>query len=182
MMQSFKDTFQYHLGPTSAVGALLFGLIFLCVAIALVAIIGRISKHAEKRLTDVTALRFASSLIQVLVFIIGFIIYAHLIPELRALGTALLAGVSVVSLVLGLAAQNTLGNLISGLSIVLYRSVSVGDKVQIGTPKGSVIATIESLSLGYTILRDSEGAEIIVPNSVMASSVVVRLSRKNVQT
>jgi small-conductance mechanosensitive channel len=53
--------------------------------------------------------------------------------------------------------------------------------VQLDTPKGLVTATIESLSLGYTLLRDSEGAEIIVPNSVMASSVVVRLGQKNVK-
>jgi small-conductance mechanosensitive channel len=180
MMQASESSLPHYLRPTTPMGALFFGLIFLGVAIILSAITRRIAGRAEKRLTDVTALRFASSLIQVLVFVVGFIIYAHLIPELRAIGTALLAGVSVVSLVLGLAAQNTLGNLISGLSIVLYRSVSVGDRVQINTPKGSVIATIESLSLGYTLLRDSEGVEIVVPNSVMANNVVIRLGRKNV--
>jgi len=162
-------------------GALVFGIVFICIVGILVAVTRVISKRVERHLTDVTALRFASSLVQVLIFVIGFIIYAHLIPELRALGTALLAGVSVISLVIGLAAQNTLGNLISGLSIVLYRSISVGDKVQIGTPKGIVTATIESLSLGYTLLRDPEGAEIIVPNSVMASGVVIRLSRRSVK-
>jgi moderate conductance mechanosensitive channel len=177
-MQSPDNLFHHYLRPTTAMGALVYGLIFLCVAVALTAVVRGIAKRAEKHLTDVTALRFASSLVQVLIFVVGFIIYAHLIPELRALGTALLAGVSVISLVVGLAAQNTLGNLISGLSIVLYRSISVGDKVQINTPKGSVVATIESLSLGYTLLRDLEGAEIIVPNSVMASNVVVRLGRK----
>jgi len=181
MVQSSDKFFHNYLRPTTAEGALVFGLIFLCVAITLVVITRVITKRAEKHLTDVTALRFASSLVQVLIFVIGFIIYAHLIPELRALGTAVLAGVSVISLVIGLAAQNTLGNLISGLSIVLYRSISVGDKVQLDTPKGLVTATIESLSLGYTLLRDSEGAEIIVPNSVLASSVVVRLGRKNVK-
>jgi small-conductance mechanosensitive channel len=31
------------------------------------------------------------------------------------------------------------------------------------------------VSLGYTALRDTEGDEIIVPNSVMVSSVVIRL-------
>ncbi|MDD4858176.1 MAG: mechanosensitive ion channel [Candidatus Krumholzibacteria bacterium] len=179
MVQSSQGFLHQYLRPTTGMGALVFGIIFLCFAITLAAITRGISKRAEKHLTDVTALRFAASLVQVLIFIIGFIIYAHLIPELRALGTALLAGVSVISLVIGLAAQNTLGNLISGLSIVLYRSVSVGDRVQLGTPKGLVTATIESLSLGYTLLRDSEGAEIIVPNSVMASGVVVRLSRRN---
>lgn len=161
------------------IGALLYGVLFLCIALVLCAIVRKAAKRAEAHLTDVTALRFTAALAQVLIYVISFIVYAHLIPELRALGTALLAGVSVISLVVGLAAQNTLGNLISGLSIVLYRSVSVGDSVQINTPKGWVTATIETLSLGYTLLRDSDGAEIIVPNSVMSSNVVIRLGRKS---
>jgi small-conductance mechanosensitive channel len=179
-MQSSGYSLNHFLRPTSMMGALILGAIFLCIALVLATIVRRIARRTENHLTDVTALRFAAALVQVLIYVVGFIIYAHLIPELRALGTALLAGVSVISLIVGLAAQNTLGNLISGLSIVPYRSVSVGDTVQINTPKGSVTATIESLSLGYTLLRDSERAEIIVPNSVMSSSVVIRLGRKNV--
>jgi small-conductance mechanosensitive channel len=83
-----------------------------------------------------------------------------------------------VSIVLGLAAQNTLGNLIAGFSLVLYHPFHVGDVVLLNTPKGLTTGTVEALSLGNTQLRDTEGAEIIVPNSVMASSVLVRMGRK----
>ncbi len=110
---------------------------------------------------------------------LSFLLYAHLIPELRALGTALLAGVSVVSVVLGLAAQSTLGNLVAGVSLVLYRPVRVGDNVQLNSPKGLITATVERVSLGYTVLRDAESSEVIVPNSVMAGSVVIRIRGTN---
>lgn len=75
---------------------------------------------------------------------------------------------------MGLAAQNTLGNLIAGLSLVLYRPISVGDNVQLNTPKGLVTATVELISLGYTVLRDDDQDQILVPNSIMMSSVVIR--------
>ncbi|MFA4915497.1 MAG: mechanosensitive ion channel domain-containing protein [Syntrophales bacterium] len=94
-------------------------------------------------------------------------------PELRALGTGLLAGVGGVSVVLGLAAQNTLSNLVAGLSLVLYRPIRVGDNVQLTTPRGLMTATVEVVSLGCTVLRDADKHEVIVPNSVMASSVVI---------
>ena len=94
----------------------------------------------------------------------------------RFLGTALLTGVSVVSVVLGLAAQNTLGNLIAGLSLVLYRPFKVGDVLQVNTPRGVVTATVEQLALGYTSLRDADQQQVIVPNSVLAGSVVVRVN------
>jgi small-conductance mechanosensitive channel len=77
--------------------------------------------------------------------------------------------------VVGLAARNTLGNLIAGLSLVLYRPVRVGDTVQLNSPKGLLTAAVERVTLGYTFLRDTEEKEVIVPNSVMASSVVIRL-------
>lgn len=55
------------------------------------------------------------------------ILYAHLIPVLRSMGTALLAGASVASVVIGLAAQSTLGNLVAGVSITIYRPFRLGD-------------------------------------------------------
>jgi small-conductance mechanosensitive channel len=143
----------------------------------LAAVIRRTARRFEPRLSDVTGLRFASALAQFLAYLVIFILYAHLIPELRALGTALLAGVSVVSVVIGLAAQNTLGNLVAGLSLVLYRPIRVGDNVQLNSPKGLITATVELVSLGFTVLRDAEEHEVIIPNRVMVSSVVIRLGQ-----
>ncbi len=163
------------LDPTTLIGALFYGLILIGVASILAAAIRKFARQIESRLSDVTGLRFGSALAQVLVFLLAFTFYAHLIPELRALATGLLAGVGIVSVVLGLAAQSTLGNLISGLSLILYRPIRVGDHVQLATPKGLTTAVVELVSLGYTVLRDAENDNIIVPNSVMASSVVIRL-------
>jgi small-conductance mechanosensitive channel len=163
------------LNPKSLIGALFYGLVFIGLTTVLAAMIRRAARRVEPRLSDVTGLRFVSAFAQLLSYLVGFVLYAHLIPELRALGTALLAGVSVVSVVVGLAAQNTLGNLIAGLSLVLYRPIRVGDKVQLNSPKGLITATVELVSLGFTVLRDDEKHEVIVPNSVMVSSIVIRL-------
>ena len=65
------------------------------------------------------------------------------------------------------------------MSLVLYRPIRIGDRVQLNTPKGMVTATVEMLTLGYTVLRDAERNEILVPNSVMMNNVVVRLARSD---
>lgn len=165
------------LDPTTLSGALFYAVLFAGLATVIAALIRRTARRLEPRLSDVTGVRFISAFVQLLTFLLAFILYAHLVPELRALGTALLAGVSVVSVVVGLAAQNTLGNLIAGLSLVLYRPVRVGDEIQLNSPKGLITATVELVSLGYTILRDAEEHAVIVPNSVMVSSVVIRLGQ-----
>ena len=131
-MDSLLDIIRTDLlDPKTLVGALFYGVVFIGLSIFLALAIRRTERRIEQRLSDTTALRFVSTLAQLLAFIVGFILYAHLVPELRALGTALLAGVSVVSVIVGLAAQNTLGNLVAGLSLVLYRPIRVGDTVQL---------------------------------------------------
>jgi moderate conductance mechanosensitive channel len=166
--------------PTTVIGAFVYGVAFFGLAVVAGRLIRVVATHSERHLTDVTALRFVVQLLQMCAFAVAFILYLHCIPPLRAFATTLLAGVSVVSIVLGLAAQNTLGNLIAGFSLVLYHPFHVGDMVQLNTPKGLTTGTVESLALGYTRLRDAEGAAIIVPNSVMVSSVIVLTGRKEV--
>ena len=101
------------LDPTHVLGATVWGCGFLAACLVLTGFIRRFARRIEAHLSDVTGLRFASAFAQMLVYLVAFVLYAHLIPELHTLGTALLTGVSVVSVVLGLAAQNTLGNLIA---------------------------------------------------------------------
>lgn len=173
------------LNPKTFFGAIFFGIVFLVAAIALATLVRRAARRLRPLLSDVTGLSFASALVQVFVYLGGFVLYAHLVPELRAMGTALLAGMGVISIVVGLAAQNTLGNLIAGLSLVLYRPVSIGDRIQLSTPNnqlntpsGLIITTVETISLGYTVLRDADQHRILVPNSVMMGSIVIRLEKE----
>lgn len=121
----FDALFTELLNPRTAVGAVVWGVVFLGAATMGAAMIRRFAGRVGSRLSDVTGVAFVSAFAQVLAYLLGLILYAHLIPELRSLGTALLAGASVVPVVLGLAAQGTLSNLVAGLSLVLYRPFRV---------------------------------------------------------
>lgn len=163
------------LDPATIWGAIAWALAFLAMALALAALIRRGAKQMEQHFSDKTGLRFVSAFAQTLVYVVMFIVYARLVPELRDLGTTMLAGVSIISIVIGLAAQSALGNLVAGFVLVLYRPVRVGDRVELATPRGLTRAVVREISLGYTILIDEEGGEIVAPNSVMANAVVIRL-------
>ena len=125
---------------------------------------------------DRTALGFLQQLGGIFIWVFALVLYAHLIPPLRTLGTALLAGVSVVSVVIGLAAQNTLGNLVAGLALLIYRPFEVGDKVQVTAPTGLETGTVESISLGYTILATSDNRRVVLSNSTIANQTTVNLT------
>src|SRR5580692_4018956 len=125
---------------------------------------------------DRTTISFLQQITTAMIWIIMLILYAHLIPVLRSMGTALLAGASVASVVIGLAAQSTLGNLVAGIAITIYRPFRLGDTLQVATPTGTDIGTVESISLGYTTLRAPAGHLIVLPNSSAASQVIINLN------
>jgi small-conductance mechanosensitive channel len=126
--------------------------------------------------SDPTAIRFMGQFARVGVYIFALVTYARLIPQLDKFGTALLASVGVVSVVFGMAAQNTLGNLIAGISLLLYRPFNLGDRVQVAAPTGLETGMVESLNLGYTVLRTADDRHVVIPNSLMASQTSVNLS------
>ncbi|HEX4054012.1 MAG TPA: mechanosensitive ion channel domain-containing protein [Tepidisphaeraceae bacterium] len=165
------------LDPARPWGALALGILFLAAAI----IAARLLRLWARRLTrspaliDPTAISFFGQLAQVICFLVAIIMYAHLIPSLQRLGEAMLASAGLVSLVIGLAAQNTLGNLIAGLSLLLYRPFAIGDVLTLSAPTGKETGTVKEFTLGHTKLMTEDGRWIIVPNSIMASNVIVRV-------
>jgi small conductance mechanosensitive channel len=166
------------LKPDTLIGALIYLALVIIAAVVLsrglhAAVHAALARDQH---LDRTAVSFLQQIGTVLIWILMFILYAHLIPELRALGTALLAGAGVASVVIGLAAQSTLGNLVAGISMTIYRPFRLGDTLQVGAPTGTEIGTVEKISLGYTTLRVQDGRFVVLPNSVAASQVAINLS------
>jgi small-conductance mechanosensitive channel len=76
--------------------------------------------------------------------------------------------------VLGLAAQQTLGNLFAGLVLLSARPFKVGVRVrlQAGALGGQVEGVVSSLGLLYTTLARGED-RVLIPNTLVLSAVVV---------
>jgi small-conductance mechanosensitive channel len=89
---------------------------------------------------------------------------------------SLLAGSAFTAVVLGLAAQQTLGNLFAGMVLLTARPFRVGERVrlQAGAVGGAVEGIVSSLGLLYTTLARGED-QILVPNNVVLAAAVVPL-------
>jgi small-conductance mechanosensitive channel len=95
---------------------------------------------------------------------------AGLTPRTLAVGGA------ITAVVVGLAAQQTLGNLIAGLVLIAVRPFRVGDRVrlQAGGLAGQLEGDVSSLGLLYTTFTQGQDS-IMVPNNIVLSSAVVPL-------
>lgn len=87
--------------------------------------------------------------------------------------TAIAIGASASAVVLGLAAQQTLGNLIAGIVLLSARPFRVGDTVrlQAGPLAGQIEGVVISLGLMYTTF-DSGGDPVLVPNGAVLAAAV----------
>jgi small-conductance mechanosensitive channel len=166
--------------PSTAAGAILYAIVFTFLAWfigrGLRLAVQRVLAHDKYEHVDRTAVKFLAHLVRFGVYVFAFISYTHLVPALSGLGTAWLTSVSVISVVVGLAAQNTLGNLIAGISLVLYRPFKLGDRLQVTAPTGLETGLVETLTLGYTSLRTDDNRRVVVPNSIMASQTTINLT------
>jgi small-conductance mechanosensitive channel len=138
-----------------------FGVIRACVALGLKLVRLRSQVPTPKILRDV----------------IGFILYglaalpilqSQLDLDLRGL----LATSAVLSVVIGLALQETLGNLFAGLSLQLERPYQVGDHIRIKEYTGRVVQIGWRATRIVTFRRES----ITLPNSMVAKEMVQNYS------
>lgn len=125
-----------------------------------------------KRRVDETVVRYILRIKNLAIFLIAALVYASLVPSLRALVGAFVAGAGVTALVLGFAAKSALANLISGLFLAIYRPFRIGDKVTIEDEYG----TVEDITLRHTVVRTWEYKRLIIPNEKIDSMTLINYS------
>lgn len=87
--------------------------------------------------------------------------------------SAFLVTSTVLSAVVGLALQDTLGNVAAGLALQLEQSISVGDWVKVANAEGRVV----QMNWRAMTLRTRDEQEVRLPNSTVAREIVLNYSR-----
>jgi small conductance mechanosensitive channel len=102
------------------------------------------------------------------IIFVGLLSALLVIPQVRAVAGGLLASSAVIGIVVGFAAQRTLGNFVAGLLIAFTQPLRLGDNVAIeGTP-----GVVEEIGLIYTFVRTEEGDRLVIPNEKLASDTI----------
>lgn len=115
-------------------------------------------------------LRFLSDVIVGVVWVVGCFAAMATIPGLSSLARTLLAGSGIVAIVVGLAAQDSFGNLFSGLFISLFRPFEIGDRVKL--VKSNITGFVEDITLRHTVIRTLVNSRVIIPNSTINSEII----------
>jgi small-conductance mechanosensitive channel len=97
---------------------------------------------------------------------------------LRAAGVGvqgLVAGGTVVTAIVGLALQETLGNLAAGVALQFDRSLDVGDWIRLD--KGELVGRVVSMDWRVVVVQTDDRSQVVVPNGVFTKTPFVNFSR-----
>jgi small-conductance mechanosensitive channel len=164
-----------------AVQALVIGVGIMLAIVLVTEIYGKFAKSPD------AAYEFVS-----LVRLIGYPVIA--VGVLGALGvnvTSLLVGAGFLGIVIGLAAQTTLGNLFAGFALLYTKPFRSGDKISVSTPQYSaqspshphgmleveVTGIVKSIGMMHTRIMRDDMTMIYIPNSVINVGLITNYSR-----
>jgi small-conductance mechanosensitive channel len=115
-----------------------------------------------------TRYRVLRKIVVVAIVFVGLLSALLVIPQVRAFAGGLLASSAIIGLVIGFAAQRTIGNLVAGVSIAITQPLRLGDLVEVQAGRG----VVEEIGLTYTWLRTATGDRLVVPNEKLASDAI----------
>ena len=107
-----------------------------------------------------------------LIIFVGVLSALLVIPQVRAVATGILASSAVIGIIVGFAAQRTIGNFIAGLLIAFAQPLRLGDYVETGGFTG----VVEEIGLTYTFIRVDDNDRLVVPNEKIASDTILNSS------
>lgn len=122
----------------------------------------RYTSKTERKKRTTTVTKVVQTAASVIIGIIGVIFILGLLKVNIA---ALATGAGLVSVIIGLSAQNTVKDFLNGIFIILENQYGVGDIITVRTLGGwEVTGEVEDLSIRMTKIRDIEGVQHIISN------------------
>ena len=124
------------------------------------AILKILNKHTSSNIPKIIA-----SIVKKIIIVIGFV------TCLGTLGidvSGIIAGLGITGVALSLALKDILSNFVSGILIFIHEPFKVGDNIEVEGKTGKV----KGVNLRYVTI-ESEGKDILVPNSISTSKIVI---------
>ncbi len=128
-----------------------------------------VNRALSKKLNLQTQMLIRKTIRAVGIFVISVLILNKLeVPLSALLGTA-----GIVTVAIGIASQNSMGNLISGIFLLSEQSFVVGDVIEVG----AYIGTVQSVDLLSVKIKTFDGLHLRIPNETLIKSEITTITK-----
>lgn len=129
-------------------------------------------KVLDKRNVDPTLTKFATGIVKI--GLTTFVVISA-ISQIGIETTSFIAVIGAAGLAIGFALQGSLSNFASGVMLIIFKPIKVGDYIEGGGAAGSV----ELIGIFVTTLVTPDNKIIYIPNSTLMGSNIVNYSVKD---
>lgn len=133
----------------------------------------RIRRSAEKLNSDPTNYRFLKNSVSLLAILLATLLIVYRLPGGETIAVSIFASAGIIAAIVGFASQAVLSNIISGIFIVIFKPIRVGDLIEVGANCNGVV---EDITLRHTVIRDFQNRRIIIPNSRISEETVLNFT------
>ena len=126
----------------------------------------------RKGIADDGSIGATARLVHYVVLCVGLSVAVH---TLGINLTALFAAGAIFAIALGFAMQNIIQNFVSGVILLLERTIKPGDIIEV---EGRMVK-VTSLGMRSTVTRTWDAEDLIIPNSVLVASTVKNFTLKD---
>ncbi|AKA34220.1 mechanosensitive ion channel family protein [Flagellimonas lutaonensis] len=115
--------------------------------------------HVASERKALTQLRFLKSIAMVVIITIAVSVVLWNIPSARQVGNTILTSAGVAGIIVGVAAQKSISNLIVGFQMAFTQALKIDDEVVIEGEFGNV----EDITLTYVVVRTWDWRRLVLP-------------------
>jgi small conductance mechanosensitive channel len=182
-MEQFNESFNNLAGKLQgwlneiviAIPNLVLAAVVLALGIFLARYVNKYTSKVVRRFSNQGAVNRLFSSIITTVFVLFIIMIVLSILQLDTALQSLLAGAGVVGLAIGLALQDPIVNLFSGVMMSTKKSFHLGDLVE----TNGYFGKIKNINLRSTIIETLQGQEVIIPNKTSYQNPFTNYSTMN---
>ncbi|QCE42014.1 mechanosensitive ion channel family protein [Psychroserpens sp. NJDZ02] len=113
---------------------------------------------------DPTSIKFLKSVVLVAIYLFGLVLCLLAFPSLKGVAQTAIGGAGVAALIIGVASQEALSNLIGGIFIIVFKPFKIGDTVKV---TDAMVGSVTDITLRHTVIRNFENKMIVIPNAIM---------------
>ncbi|MDX1761810.1 MAG: mechanosensitive ion channel family protein [Christiangramia sp.] len=140
--------------------------------------VGELHEQNEDAKKTMTYISVGRRIFIFIIVILGISVIFSQFPSLERLGFSLMASAGIATVIFGIAAQSTLGNIIAGIQIAITKPAKIGDSVIIEDTFGYV----EDITFTYMVLKTWDLRRKVIPLKSVISNSFENLSMTNSQT
>ncbi|MCR4891440.1 MAG: mechanosensitive ion channel family protein [Lachnospiraceae bacterium] len=147
---------------------------FLATCVILIIISHKVFDNLILRRKNNLHLKFFRSIMTAVIVVISGYACLSQFEMTKDISKTIFQSGSLIIAIVTFAAQQTLGNVISGFSVSISKPFEVDQKVRVMNGS-SIVAEgiITDITIRHTVIRQYDGQSCIVPNSIMDSSVII---------